>query len=57
VTLDMAPPESRDILKEYGRPLYDRLIAELPVEVPLAPDRLVAAFRRWDQEIGAKKAK
>ena len=30
VTLDMAPQESRDILKEFGRPLYDRLIAELP---------------------------
>ena len=57
VTLDMAPQESRDILTEYGRPIYDRLSAELPVEVPLAPDRLVAAFRRWDQEIGAKKAK
>ncbi|HEY8563869.1 MAG TPA: extracellular solute-binding protein [Beijerinckiaceae bacterium] len=57
VTLDMAPQESKDIVKEYGRPLYDKLIAELPVETPLAPDRLVAAFRRWDQEIGAKKTK
>lgn len=57
VSLDMAPQESRDVLAEFGRPLYDKLIAELPVEVPLAPDRLVQAFRRWDQEIGAKKAK
>jgi putative spermidine/putrescine transport system substrate-binding protein len=53
----MAPKESQDIIKEYGRPLYDKLIAELPVEVPLAPDRLVAAFRRWDQEVGARKSK
>ncbi len=56
VTLAMAPPESQDVIKEYGRPIYDKLIAELPVETPLAPDRLVAAFRRWDQEVGAKKS-
>ena len=55
--LDMAPPESRDVIKEYGRPIYDKLIADLPTEVPLAPAQLVAAFRRWDEEIGAKKLK
>lgn len=54
VTLAMAPQESRDILKEFGRPTYDDLIAKLPTEVPLTPERLVAAFRRWDQEIGSK---
>ena len=53
VTLAAAPRESQEVIREYGRPLYDRLIAELPFETPLAPDRLVAAFRRWDQEIGA----
>ena len=57
VTLAMAPQESQDIVRDYGRPLYDKLIAELPVETPLAPDRLVAAFRRWDQEVGARKSK
>ena len=57
VTLAMAPQESQDIVREFGRPLYDKLIADLPVEVPLAPDRLVAAFRRWDQEVGARKSK
>jgi putative spermidine/putrescine transport system substrate-binding protein len=57
VTLAMAPQESRDVLAEYGRPNYDKMIADLPFETPLTPDRLVAAFRRWDQEIGAKKAK
>ena len=30
VTLAMAPQESRDVLKEFGRPVYDKLIAELP---------------------------
>jgi putative spermidine/putrescine transport system substrate-binding protein len=57
VTLAMAPDESQAVVKEYGRPLYAGLIADLPVETPLAPDRLVAAFRRWDQEVGAKKAR
>ncbi|AOO79150.1 extracellular solute-binding protein [Bosea vaviloviae] len=52
VTLAMAPQESRDVLKEYGRPEYDDLIAKLPTRPPLTPERLVAAFRRWDQEIG-----
>jgi putative spermidine/putrescine transport system substrate-binding protein len=52
VTLAMAPQESRDVLKEYGRPEYDELIAKLPTRPPLTPERLVAAFRRWDQEIG-----
>jgi putative spermidine/putrescine transport system substrate-binding protein len=57
VTLAMAPQESQEVIKEYGRPVYDKLIAELPTEVPLSPERLVAAFRRWDQEIGGKKTK
>ena len=54
VTLAMAPEESRAVLKDFGRPTYDDLIAKLPTEVPLTPERLVAAFRRWDQEIGTK---
>jgi putative spermidine/putrescine transport system substrate-binding protein len=54
VTLAMAPEESRNVLKEFGRPTYDDLIANLPTEAPLTPERLVAAFRRWDQEIGSK---
>ncbi len=53
VTLAMAPQESRDILKEFGRSGYDDLIGKLPTRPPLTPERLVAAFRRWDQEIGA----
>jgi putative spermidine/putrescine transport system substrate-binding protein len=45
------------VLKEFGRPIYDRLIAEHPVEVQLPPQKLVAAFRRWDQEVGTQKTK
>jgi len=57
VPLSMAPKASQDIIKEFGRPEYDKLIAEHPLEVHLTPQRLVAAFRRWDQEIGAQKSK
>jgi putative spermidine/putrescine transport system substrate-binding protein len=53
VTLATAPAESRAVLDEFGRPSYDGLIAKLPTEVPLTPEKLVLAFRRWDQEIGA----
>ncbi|HYF53133.1 MAG TPA: extracellular solute-binding protein, partial [Salinarimonas sp.] len=55
VTLDMAPKESQDAIKEFGRPQYEKLIAENPVELPLEPDQMVLAFRRWDEEIGAAK--
>ncbi len=40
----MAPQESQDIIKEYGRPEYEKLIAENPAELPLSPDKLVYAF-------------
>lgn len=57
VPLSMAPQESQDVIKEFGRAKYDQLITQFPTEVPLTPERLVAAFRRWDQEIGAAKTK
>ncbi len=56
VTLAMAPKESQDVIKEFGRPSYDDLIAKLPTRPPLTPERLVAAFRRWDQEVGVGHA-
>jgi len=57
VTLDMAPPESQQVIKEFGRPEYDRLIAENPVELPLDPEPMVVAFRRWDEQVGGAKRK
>jgi putative spermidine/putrescine transport system substrate-binding protein len=56
VPLSMAPQESQDAIKEFGRPEYDKWIAEAPLEVPLDPDKIVAAFRIWDERIGAKKS-
>lgn len=52
VTLSMAPQKSQDIIREYGRPFYDQLIATTPEVLPLPADRLVYAFGRWDREIG-----
>jgi len=57
VTLDMAPPESQAAIKEFGRPEYEKLIAENPLETPLDPDKMVIAFRIWDEQIGGAKRK
>ena len=55
VDVSMAPQKSRDVLKTYGRPEYDALIAGNPTEVPLAAKALVAAFETWDRTIGGSK--
>ncbi|NLS03679.1 extracellular solute-binding protein [Rhizobium sp. P32RR-XVIII] len=55
VTIDMAPQESQDVIKEFGREEYADWIANNPLEVPLEPKQLVDAFRIWDEKIGAKK--
>jgi len=57
VTLDMAPEDSQEAIKQFGRPEYEQLIAGAPVELPLEPQAMVAAFRRWDETVGAKKPK
>ena len=57
VPLSQAPADSQDVIREFGRPIYDRWIAERPIDAPLTPDRLVLAFRRWDEQVGAKKPK
>jgi putative spermidine/putrescine transport system substrate-binding protein len=57
VELSQAPQESQDAIKEFGRPEYDTLIADNPTEVPLDAKSLVAAFDKWDREIGSGKVK
>jgi putative spermidine/putrescine transport system substrate-binding protein len=57
VTLDMAPAESQAVIKEFGRPEYEKLIAETPAELPLDPDKMVIAFKMWDEKVGAKTKK
>ena len=55
VTLDMAPPESQAAIKEFGRPEYEKLIADTPAVLPLDPEKMVVAFRMWDEQVGAMK--
>jgi putative spermidine/putrescine transport system substrate-binding protein len=57
VPLSMAPADSQKAIADYGRPEYDALIANNPLEVPLDAKALVAAFDRWDREIGGAKVK
>jgi putative spermidine/putrescine transport system substrate-binding protein len=54
VPLSMAPKDSQDAINEYNRPFYAKLIADVPSETPLDADKLVYAFQRWDQTVGAK---
>jgi putative spermidine/putrescine transport system substrate-binding protein len=57
VPLSMAPPDSQDALKEFGRPEYDEMIASRPIELPLPADAMVAAFKLWDERVGGSKRK
>jgi putative spermidine/putrescine transport system substrate-binding protein len=55
VPLSMAPKESQDALAEFGRPEYASMIDAHPIELPLAADAMVLAFKIWDEEIGGSK--
>ena len=55
VELTMAPADSQAAIAEYGRPEYAQLIESNPLEQPLGAKELVAAFDRWDREIGGSK--
>jgi putative spermidine/putrescine transport system substrate-binding protein len=57
VTIDQAPAKSQDVIKKYGRPEYAKLLAERPHVVPLNAAAMVAAFQKWDREIGSQKSK
>jgi putative spermidine/putrescine transport system substrate-binding protein len=57
VPLEMAPKESQDTIKKFGRPEYQDLIANKPIEPPLDAKPIVAMFEKWDREIGGAKAK
>lgn len=54
-TLDKAPQESQDVIKEFGRDWYDDLIEKMPKETPLPPDEMVKAFDIWDRTVGVGK--
>ena len=46
-----------NVIKQFGRPEYEQWFKARPHQRPLDAQKMVAAFRRWDQEIGAQKAK
>ena len=57
VDLSKAPQSRQTAITEFGRPEYDKLIADNPTEVPLDAKGLVAAFDKWDREVGGSKVK
>jgi putative spermidine/putrescine transport system substrate-binding protein len=57
VPIGMAPQASQDVIKEFGRPEYEAMIAAHPIELPLDAASMVGAFKIWDQQIGAAKSK
>ncbi|CAM5182325.1 Putative spermidine/putrescine transport system substrate-binding protein OS=Bosea thiooxidans OX=53254 GN=SAMN05660750_02776 PE=4 SV=1 [Bosea thiooxidans] len=57
VPLSMAPASSQKAIAEFGRPEYEKLIADNPMETPLDPDKMVIAFRIWDEQVGGAKKK
>jgi putative spermidine/putrescine transport system substrate-binding protein len=54
VPLSMAPKESQDAIKEFGRPEYDKWLSEFPHTQSLEAKQQVEAFRIWDEQVGAK---
>ncbi|WP_321821310.1 MULTISPECIES: ABC transporter substrate-binding protein [unclassified Burkholderia] len=57
VTLEMAPEHSQEVIRKFGRPEYAKLLAERPHVQPLNAQAMVAAFQKWDREIGSQKSK
>ena len=57
VTIAMAPADSQAVIRDFGRPEYDGLLAKYPVVAPLDNKSLGAMFDKWDREIGGAKIK
>ncbi|WP_175675389.1 ABC transporter substrate-binding protein [Burkholderia ambifaria] len=57
VTLEMAPAHSQEVIRKFGRPEYTKLLADRPHVQPLNAQAMVAAFQKWDREIGSQKSK
>jgi putative spermidine/putrescine transport system substrate-binding protein len=57
VSLTMAPKDSQDAIKEYGRPEYEGWLSQFPHTQSLEPKAQVEAFKIWDNQVGAQKTK
>ncbi|NIE64663.1 extracellular solute-binding protein [Burkholderia sp. Ax-1719] len=56
VTLAMAPKQSQDVIAKFGRPEYAKWLTQYPHVQPLSAQAMVAAFQKWDREIGSQKS-
>ncbi|MBB3002877.1 putative spermidine/putrescine transport system substrate-binding protein [Paraburkholderia tropica] len=56
VTLSMAPKPSQDVIAKYGRPEYAKWLTQYPHVQPLSAQAMVAAFQKWDREVGSQKS-
>ncbi|MBN3854197.1 extracellular solute-binding protein [Paraburkholderia sp. Ac-20340] len=56
VTLAMAPKQSQDVIAKYGRPEYAKWLTQYPHVQPLSAQAMVAAFQKWDREVGSQKS-
>jgi putative spermidine/putrescine transport system substrate-binding protein len=56
-SIDKAPKDIQDLVKEFWRPEYDEVGTRWKVSVPLGVKELSYAMDRWDREIGANQAK
>ena len=57
VPVTMAPKESQDAIREFGRPEYEQWLKEFPHTQSLEAKAQVEMFRIWDQQVGASKTK
>jgi putative spermidine/putrescine transport system substrate-binding protein len=55
VTIDMAPQDSQDVINKFGRPEYDKMIADNPKATPIDAASLVKAFAKWDTDVANGK--
>ncbi|HET8842922.1 MAG TPA: extracellular solute-binding protein [Ktedonobacteraceae bacterium] len=57
VPISLAPAHSQQVIQQYGRPEYDAMIDQAKIVPPLLTDQIVAAFNKWDKDIGSGKYK
>ena len=56
-TLDKAPKDIQDLVKEFWRPEYDQIGTTWKTTEDLSVKALAYAMDRWDREIGAQRVK
>jgi putative spermidine/putrescine transport system substrate-binding protein len=56
-TIDKAPKDIQELVKEFWRPEYDQVGTKWKVSAPLGVQQLSYAMDRWDREIGAAQVK